>query len=402
MPDKITVAVFFGGRSPEHDVSIITGLQAAQALDRTRYDVVPVYVGIDGHWLTGEPLLDSKNYIPTEALRDKLLAVELAHTPGPQRPMLRSPAKGLFAKAKEIPFDVALLAFHGQDGEDGRFQGMLELAGVPYTGMRYLASAVFMDKIVTKDVLARYGVPVLPSWIVKKPASGLIPDLDSVTRAIQGATYPLIVKPAHLGSSIGVAKVDSFDELYAVLPSILRLDDTVLIEPCVENLEEYNIAVCGFGGQIRTSAIERPKRTDALLDFKQKYMSGGGKTGPKSGGKVAGGTTSQGMLSLTRDINPELSPEMERQIRDNAATAFACFEPTGAPRIDFLCNAKTGQLWLNEINTCPGSFGYFLWEAAGKRMIFSDLLANLVQEAFDHARILPDDLTPPDARLFRR
>jgi D-alanine-D-alanine ligase len=398
MPEKLTIAVFFGGRSPEHDVSIITGLQAIQAIDPSKFTVLPVYVATDGQWWTGAPLLDRKNYIPSDAVRATLTNVTLSIPGHGQRGALTSAAKGLFSKAKDIPFDVALLAFHGNEGEDGHFQALLEMASIPYTGMRYLASAVFMDKIITKDVLARRGVPVLPSWTVTRPASGLIPDLETVTQATVAATYPLIVKPAHLGSSIGVARVTNFDDLYAVLPSILRMDDTVLIEPCVENLEEYNIAVCGFGGDIRTSAIERPKRTEALLDFKQKYMTGGGKSGGKGPAE-----SSQGMLSLTRDINPVLPPDLEAKIRNYATVAFRCLAPCGAPRIDFLYNTATGELWLNEINPCPGSFGYFLWEAAARPLLFSDLLDNLVSEAVGRRGIsLGDDPTPPEARLFKR
>lgn len=403
MSGKRTLAVFFGGRSAEHDVSVVTGLQAISALDPDRFDAVPVYVAPDGAWYTGPALLNRQTYIPNEAALAALTRVELPIADCRGRGILRSPAKGLFGKARDILFDAALLAFHGERGEDGRIQGLFELAGVPYTGMRFLASALFMDKILTKEVLAARGIPVLPSWRIDRPASGgLVPDPADLAKTVKDAPYPLIVKPCHLGSSIGVARVETFDELRAVLPPILRLDDVALAEPCVPHLEEYNISVAAFADGIRTSAIERPKRTQDLLDFRQKYMSGGGKSG-KSGTKTPG-QSSQGMLSLTRDISPELDPVFEARIRAYATVAYRAVTAAGAPRIDFLCNSETGELWLNEINPCPGSFAYFLWEAATPPVLFGDLLAHLADEAVAQAdsHPAPDDPVPADARLFRR
>jgi D-alanine-D-alanine ligase len=222
-----------------------------------------------------------------------------------------------------------------------------------------------------------------------------------VAEAVGNATFPACVKPCHLGSSIGVAKVNDMAELRAVLPSIFRLDPVAIVEPFVPNLVEYNVAVSAFGGEVRTSAIERPKRSAELLDFKEKYMSGGG---GKKGGSKAPGTASEGMLSLTRDINPNIPAALETNIRDWAAAAFAAVSGTGAPRIDFLNDSETGELWLNEVNPCPGSFGYFLWEAATPSMLFTELLSHLIEEAvgeFRNSR-LPSDPTPKDARLFKR
>ena len=184
-----------------------------------------------------------------------------------------------------------------------------------------------------------------------------------------------------------------------MLPQIFRLDTMAVLEPFVANLVEYNVAVCGFGNKVRTSAIERPKSTAELLDFKQKYAPSGGK-----GGSKASGQTSQGMLSLTREINPPLPPEREKKIRHCAEQAFAAVGGTGAPRIDFLGDSVTGEVWLNEINPCPGSFGFFLWEAAAEPMMFTQLLTSLIEEAIEQQRTkqLPIDPVPQDARLLRR
>jgi D-alanine-D-alanine ligase len=165
---------------------------------------------------------------------------------------------------------------------------------------------------------------------------------------------------------------------------------------------EYNVAVARFGGEVRTSAIERPKRTEELLDFKEKYLSGGGKK--TGGGAKTPGQSSEGMLSLTRELNPTLPQGLEEKVRDWAAQAFETVNGTGAPRIDFIGNEVTGEIWLNEVNPCPGSFGYFLWEAMREPILFSELLDKLIAEALsEHARQrLPQDPTPQDARLFQR
>ncbi len=396
---KRRVAVFFGGRSPEHDVSVITGLQVLRAVDQQQFDAFPVYISTRGEWLIGEGLADRRNYLPDPALRAKLTEVTLdlgAQTGG----VLLPKKSGLFSKPAPVTFDVALLAFHGAFGEDGPIQGVFEIAGVPYTGTRVLASALLMDKAATKQALAGLDIPLLPHAVVERPRQGLIPAAEALQAAIARVPCPAIVKPVHLGSSIGVAKVDSAEELRAVLPTIFALDPTAMVEPFVPNLVEYNVAVSAFGGTIRTSAIERPKRTAELLDFRQKYLSGGK---GKGGSKVAG-ESSQGMLSLTRDIAPKLPEAMERNIRAWATKAFVAVGGTGAPRIDFLCNEASGEIWLNEVNPCPGSFGYFLWEAAAEPLHFTPLITALIEEAVaqQQRRNLPADPVPAEARLLRR
>ena len=399
---KTKVAVLFGGRSPEHDVSVVSGLQALNALDGAKYEGFPVYVATDGAWLVGEPLRNRANYIPDEAARKSLTRVDLDLSAGKGRLVVRASGGGFFARKTEtIDFDVALLAFHGNIGEDGAMQGVFEAAGLPYTGMRTLASAVLMDKAITKRALAGRGIAMLPDAIVHRPATGLIPDKTTLEAALKDMRFPVIVKPAHLGSSIGVAKADSLDGVQAVLPAIFKFDTTAIIEPFVENLVEYNVAVRRSGGAIVTSAIEKPKRSSELLDFKTKYMAGGSK---KTGGGKQPGASSQGMLSLTREINPKLPVDLEASIRNWASSAYAAVNGTGAPRIDFLSNEATGEVWLNEINPCPGSFGYFLWEAAEKPVLFTALLDQLIEEAkvSHRAAMLPADPTPVDARLFKR
>jgi D-alanine-D-alanine ligase len=398
MAERQRIAVIFGGRSPEHDVSVVTGLQVLQAVDSARYEAFPVYVTPQGEWLVGEPLADRANYLPDASVRERLTSV-MPDVTVPGKGSLVPRERRLFRQAPPVPFDVAVLAFHGLTGEDGQVQGLLETADVPYTGMRTLASAVLMDKAATKRMLRSLDIPMLPQVVLEKPRQGLIIAPNALKATVGTAPFPAIVKPNHLGSSIGVAKVNNLEELAAVLPQIFRLDTTAVLEPYVANLVEYNVAVCRLGGKVRTSAIERPKSTAELLDFKQKYTPAGGKGGSKTPGQ-----SSQGMLSLTREINPSLPPEREQTIRRCAEQAFEAVGGTGAPRIDFLGDSVTGEVWLNEINPCPGSFGFFLWEAAAEPMMFTQLLTSLIEEAIEQQRTkqLPIDPVPQDARLLRR
>src|SRR5262249_6924254 len=220
--NETRVAVFLGGRSPEHDVSVITGLQVLKALDQHRFTGFPVYVNPRGRWFIGESLSERRNYLPDAKLQGQLTEVGLALGEA-GRGMLMPKRAGLFGRRAGIEFDVALLAFHGLGGEDGNMQGLLETAGVAYTGMRTLASAVLMDKVATKRVLRGADVPFLPYAVVKRTVGGL-PTAASLATTLGNIGFPCIVKPVHLGSSIGVGKADDLDEVRALLPTIFGLD----------------------------------------------------------------------------------------------------------------------------------------------------------------------------------
>ncbi|MGH1455870.1 MAG: D-alanine--D-alanine ligase [Alphaproteobacteria bacterium] len=406
MINKKKIAVFFGGRSPEHDVSVITGLQVLQALDVTLYDPFPVYISTQGSWYIGDALKKRENFLPDEALIKQLTEVTL-DVSGKRGGSLIPKKQPLFGAGKPIAFDVAIPAFHGLYGEDGNIQGAFELANTPYIGMRTKASALLMDKVTSKYIFQSLGIPVLPFAAIKRPAQGYLIPEEELEKALKPLGYPCILKPSHLGSSIGVAKVNNAAEAKACLPAIFEFDDCAIAEPFVKNLVEYNVAVTKVsGGKITTSAIERPKTSDELLDFKQKYMSGGdNKGGTKMGGSKTFSPASEGMLSLTRDINPDIPAKMDEDIRKWASVMFDGIDGTGAPRIDFIGDSKSGELWMNEVNPLPGSFGYFLWEAAKDApILFTDLLSFLIAEAITEntGRALPRDPVPADARLLKR
>ena len=404
---KKTVAVFFGAKSPEHDVSIITGLQAIKAIDITRYDAFPVYISPNGEWFYGEDLLDLNNYMLTSHLLNKLSKVTLDFTKDNKsnRAKLLIKNSSLFNLNKFIEFDIALLAFHGLHGEDGQAAAIMEMANIPYTGMRHFASTILMNKVATKQILSSLGIPVLPHKIIVRPASGgFIVDVKILEEIVKHIHFPLCVKPCNLGSSIGVAKVNDIAELTTVLPNIFKYDQVAILEPFIENLVEYNIAVGVLNNKLVTSAIEKPKCHNDLLDFKQKYMGNQQEknNANKFGGKSSGINT--GMLTMTREFHPQLDPMHEKKLRHWAELAFTSVYGSGFPRIDFLCNSKTKEIWLNEINPCPGSFGFYLWEVSNYNLLFTELLNALLLESelLFNKQQLPLDPTPKDARLFPR
>lgn len=379
---KSTIAVIFGGESVEHDVSILTGLQFIEALDPERYTGIPVYVAPDGSWWTGDALLKRKNYPFGKNNRDALTSVALSigrrATFGPA---LFAEKKKLIGRNKTsvIPFDLMVPAIHGSGGEDGVLQGLLESAAVPYVGCGVLASAATINKDFTKKTVAAYGIPVLPHIMVHRPAVDEHVQKDEIQARLgsemTGKTFPFFVKPRQLGSSVGVEKVDDIDQLMAALINAFRLDSAAIIEPFVPNLVEYNVAVTKSMGEIRASAIERPHQDNEFLSFTDKYMAGGG------GGPKLDEAPSEGMASGRRDINPaDLPRDKAAKIRTHAAEAFNILDLAGSVRVDFLSDNETGEIWLNEINTIPGSFAYFLWQKAEPEVSFMQLTTALIEE----------------------
>ncbi|MEM6811791.1 MAG: D-alanine--D-alanine ligase [Pseudomonadota bacterium] len=406
MSEKKRVAVIFGGRAPEHDVSVVSGLQMLQSIDTSRYGPFPVYIAEDGTWYTGDALRERENFIPKGSVLKGLTPVQLDCSATNGKGVLKPTESGFFNKKDDILFDVILPVFHGNIGEDGAFQGMMELAGVAYAGMRAKACAIYMDKDTTKKALAGSGIPQLPYATILKPDEGLLVNKDALEKALSDVGFPCCVKPAHLGSSIGVGKAKDLDEARAILANIFKMDDKAIIEPFIEALVEYNVAVRQKpDGSVSTSAIERPKTDKELLDFKEKYMAGSGQGSKKLGGqKVTSGPISEGMLSLTRELNPDIGKDDEDKIRGYAEALFTIFDPAGAPRIDFISDGNTGEIWFNELNPIPGSYGYFLWEAGDDHVLLTDFLTDLIEEALmlHERKNLPDTLVPKDAQLLSR
>jgi D-alanine-D-alanine ligase len=377
------VAVIFGGKSPEHDVSILTGLQVLEAINPQKFRPFPVYVGLDGQWWCGDALRERKNFLPSLALKRQLTRVEWAigncrgHGINGGSGVLRAVTKPWLGQAQEYPVDIVLPALHGSWGEDGTLQALFAAESIPCVGGGVGAMALTINKLHSLQIAAAHQVPVLPSLLVLRGTSLIESEVNQKL-----GKFPLFIKPNFLGSSIGAQKIHDAQELLAAQAVIDRLDTAAIIQPYVANLVEYNVAIRrSANGDVLTSAIERPLRKGEALSFFDKYLSNGGidKLGQKLGTKT---TSSEGMAGSSRVLNPtELKPKQRQNIEQWAKTLFVAFNLAGTPRFDFMMNSKTGDLWFTEVNPLPGSFSYFLWDAADKPIGFTELLDELLAEA---------------------
>ncbi len=368
MPKKITLGVIFGSRSCEHEVSVISALQLAAMADPFRYEVVPVYISKRGEWFIGGALWKLRTYIDFDPRRSGLTRVF---------PDLTARSRALTAFRRGRPFggetryaavrlDCAIPVLHGLNGEDGTVQGMLELMEVPYATTGVAGSAAGMDKIIMKRLFRGCGFPVLPDAAVLRDAYEADPDavFDAVEQALP---YPVFVKPANLGSSIGVSRADSRAQLKDALDLAFTLDRRVLVEQGLDDPMEVNCSVMGFGSHAEPSVVEQPVRAGDLLDFKTKYLAGAGETG---------------MASLSRIIPARISEEMTRKVQGLAVDIFKALDCKGVVRVDFMVSAADGALYVTEINTIPGSMAFYLWEKTGEGLRYRGLIDRLVEGAF--------------------
>ncbi|MHB8628956.1 MAG: D-alanine--D-alanine ligase family protein [Aggregatilineales bacterium] len=364
---KQTVGVIFGSRSVEHDVSIVTAQQVIRALDPARYTVIPIYITRDGRWLTGEPLLKldtfkAEDVAAVSGVQPTTLSPNIA-----QHGLITPPiASGLFGKSKLTRLDVIFPTVHGTHGEDGTLQGLFELADIPYVGAGVAASAVANDKILAKSVLAQAGLPIVPG--ISFSRYEWLTDQERVLKRIEDKlAYPLFVKPATLGSSVGISRPADRQALMAGMEMVLDFDRRVLVESAIQGATEINCAVMG-NTTIRPSVLEQPIGWEQFLTFENKYLSGG-----------------DGMKSAERIIPAPLDAELTARIRQMAVDTFRAVDGRGTARIDFLLN--DGTVYVNEINTLPGSLAFYLWqEEKMSPTAVCDELIRLAFEAFAEKR----------------
>ncbi len=373
-----TVGVIFGSRSVEHEVSVITAHQAMAALSSAHH-AVPVYIAKDGRWFTGEPLKQLSRFVDAASLLAECTAVTPVIDPARGRLALLpvGPARrGLFGRGlSEAPeIEVAMPLVHGGFGEDGTLQGLLEMAGVPYTGSDVGASAITMDKHLAKTVLRAAGLPVLADVVVEREAWQRSAD-DAIGAAESLACYPLYVKPVSLGSSIGVSRAADVAELRDALEVALTYDSRCIVEQAQEGIVEINCAVLGDRAAARASLLEQPTKR-GLLSYDDKYRGGGAKSGaPKSAG----------MKGAQRIIPAPLDESLGARIRHAALEAFSAVGAAGVVRVDFMVDAEQATFVVNELNPIPGSLSSYLFEPDG--LSFTALLDELIDIAHRrHAR----------------
>lgn len=367
---KTSVAVFFGAASVEHEISVISAVQAMHSFDREKYELVPVYITKDRRMFTGGVLFEMESYKDIDAMLSQCRPVLLSSQDGVG--VLYELRGGLGRRKELARFDVAFPILHGTGGEDGGIQGLLEMLGVPYAGCDVISSALGMDKVRFKHILAAAGLPHLPC--VSFSSRQWAEDPDALRERLEREVgYPLIVKPANLGSSVGISKVGSPEELDEALSLAASFAETLLCERAIGQLREINCSVLGDRDGAEASVCEEPFMEDEILSYTDKYMSGASSKGSK------------GMSSLKRKLPADLSQEKSEEIRSLSLRVFEALGCAGVARIDYLLDTGDGdRVYVNEINTIPGSLAFYLWEATG--IPYRELLDRLVGLALRRAR----------------
>ncbi|MCA9892112.1 MAG: D-alanine--D-alanine ligase [Anaerolineae bacterium] len=359
---KLSVGVIFGGRSVEHDVSIVTAQQVMNAFDQDRYEIVPIYITRDGKWYTGDVLRNIDSFkndaiLSQDGIESVVLSPDVRH-----HGLIMNPLAGRFSKSEVKRLDVMFPVIHGTHGEDGTLQGLFELADIPYVGFATMGSALTNDKIITKQILRQSSIPVVDGITVTRDAWRANRD-DIVSQIKAQFAYPVFVKPATLGSSIGVGRADSDELLEASLDVATNFDRRVIVETAIQGIE-INCSVMGYGDDISVSVLEQPLSWADFLAFEDKYLRGG-----------------DGMKSADRIIPAPISDELTATIQQASRDAFRAVDGRGICRIDFLVEPETGAYYLNEINTMPGSLALYLWQETN--LTPSQVVEKLVKLAQD-------------------
>ncbi len=376
----LKVGVIFGGRSVEHEVSVITGMQVIENMDKEKFLPIPIYITKEGKWLSSEAFKNFKIFKDGDFSSAK--NVMLGCDYGDFNLYINPESKSMFDKKVYETLDLVFFALHGTNGEDGSCQGLVETVGLPYTGTNVLSSSVGMDKVIMKDVYRANGLPVVnyryyyrSKWRSSKEE--VMADIE------KNLTYPLFIKPSNLGSSIGISKVKNKDNLEEALMIAFSYDKKVIVEESVENAREINCAVMGYEENVETSELEEPLDFKELLTFDDKYVSNK---------KTPGTKTMRNLLKKDEPLRDELE--------SLATKAFTSIDAAGNARVDLLVSKDTGKIYINEINTIPGSVAFYLWEPKGYS--FKDLITKMLEIAQAVDTMRKETVYSYDAELFKR
>ena len=353
---KLKVGVIFGGESTEHEVSIISAVQAMKSLDTEKYDIVPIYITKDREWYTGKLLMDLEIYKDIPTLKRYAKNVVLYNK---DNTFILQNKKGFKSFVSEVELIVPIV--HGTNVEDGTLQGYLELIGIPYTGSNVFGAAIGQDKVFMRQIFKEEGLPTVDyTWFFD---TEYINEPDSIIKRVKKMGYPVIVKPARLGSSIGIGKAKDEKALIEVIEEAIKYDTKIIVEKVVDNLIEINCSALGNYDYIETSELEEVMGKDEILSYKDKYL--GGKKGK-----------SKGMVSTSRVIPARISKEKTEEIKELTKKAFRSVNASGVVRIDYLLDKKTKKVYINEINTIPGSLSFYLWEKTNKeyKLLLDDMI----------------------------
>lgn len=367
---KVKVGVFFGGKSVEHEVSIISALQAVRYIDKEKYDVIPIYITKNNEMYVGEDIGNIEKYKNIKELIKNSQRIVLLNNMD-KLELYKYPFKKLANNYYDY-IDVAFPIVHGTNVEDGSLQGYLKTLNIPFVGCDVTSSAVGMDKYIMKTILKDNNIPVLNC--LRFNAYEYNVNAEEVVASVENSIkYPIIVKPINLGSSVGIKIAHNKEELYEALEYSFSFAKNVLVEKAIVNLKEINCSVLGDYEEAKASECEEPIGSDEILSYEDKYISGGSKK-----------TGSKGMTSLDRKLPADISNELKCKIQDLAIKTFKALNCNGVSRIDFMIDLDTNEVYVNEINTIPGSLSFYLWKATGTE--YTELLDSLINLALKRDR----------------
>ncbi len=366
---RIKVGVIFGGESVEHEVSIISAIQAMEHMNEEKYDIIPIYISKDRTWYCGKMLMDIdvfKNFDDLKKYAKKVTLVKKDDKFYLQK------VNGIFRR-DITDIDIAFPIVHGNNVEDGSLQGYLDSIGIPYVGSKVLGSALGQDKVVMKQVFKSANLPIVDYiWFYDNE---YIDNRDAVLKSINEIGYPVVVKPATLGSSVGINFVKDENDIRGAIEEAIKYDKKIVVEKAVENLTEVNCSVLGNYMHQEVSALEEVMSEHNLLTYQDKYI-GGSKGKLKGGFKGIG---SKGMASASRVIPARIDEKLESDIKNLSKKVFNTLNLSGLCRIDYLIDKKNKKVYVNEPNTIPGSLAFYLWEPIGKQ--YDQLLDDMINIA---------------------
>lgn len=370
---KIKVGVIFGGETVEHEISIISAIQAIENMDKEKYDIIPIYIAKDRTWYTGNQLKDIEIYSDLGLVKRYAKEVTLCKKDG--RFYLVNTRGPLRSNVAEL--DVAFPIVHGVNVEDGTLQGYLETIGIPYVGCSVIGAALGQDKVIMKQVFESAGLPIVPyTWFFD---SDYYDKKDQIINNIEKLGYPVIIKPANLGSSVGISVAKNKDELTKSIENAINYDTKIVVEKVVEDMTEVNCSVLGSYDNQKVGVLEEVIKSDKILSYEDKYL-GSGKTKGIKGIKGSNDSTrSKGMASASRIIPARISDKMTEDIKEASKKVFRALNLGGVCRIDYIIDKKTNKFYVNEPNTIPGSLSYYLWEPVG--VPYKDLLDEMINIA---------------------
>lgn len=367
---KIKIGVFFGGKSVEHEVSIITAIQAIENIDKEKYDVIPIYIAKDNRMYCGNLVGDISNYKDIDNLLQNSTKVTLAQKDN--KVVLLRCDKKIYQNDVYDYIDIAFPIVHGTNVEDGTLQGFLKMFNLPYIGSDVISSSVGMDKYVCKCVLKDNDIPILDCKCIS--SKDYNENSESIIKEIESKfSYPIIVKPVNLGSSVGIKVAKNQEELVDAIENAFTYSRKILFERAIKNLKEVNCSVVGDYESVKVSECEEPVKTDEILSYKDKYISGGKKT-------RAAKSMNASVLKLPADIKKNVKDK----IQELAIKTFNVLGCSGVIRIDFMIDKDTNEIYVNEVNTIPGSLSFHLWKATG--LSYTELLDELINLALKRNR----------------